>query len=125
MLAFFIVMHVIICLALIFIVLIQTSKGGLDSNFGGMATNVLGTQGANEFVKTWTKILFGAFVISCVLLAYQVKNMGNEGGGGRNRGSRLVEEAQRDLQNMPASENIIEFETTPQQMERRVIEIGD
>jgi preprotein translocase subunit SecG len=73
MMTFLIVIHVIICVALIFIVLMQTSKGGLDSNFGGVATNMLGTQGANEFVKLWTKILFSAFVISCVLLAFHIK----------------------------------------------------
>ncbi|MCK9330161.1 MAG: preprotein translocase subunit SecG [Candidatus Cloacimonetes bacterium] len=73
MMTLLIVVHVIICIALIFIVLIQTGKGGLDSNFGGMATSALGTQGANDFVKLWTKILFAAFVVSCVLLAGQVK----------------------------------------------------
>jgi len=77
MMTLLIVVHVIICLALIFIVLIQTGKGGLDSNFGGMATSAFGSQGANDFVKLWTKILFAAFVVSCILLAGQVKRSGS------------------------------------------------
>jgi len=71
-----IVLHVIICLGMILIVLIQTSKGGLDSTFGGVASDMLGAQGANDFVKNWTKILFGAFVISCILLAVVVNKRG-------------------------------------------------
>lgn len=94
MMTLLIIVHVIICLALIFIVLIQTGKGGLDSNFGGMATDALGAHGANEFVKLWTKILFAAFVISCVLLAGQVKR--NERGGVSR--SRISQEAQKEVQ---------------------------
>lgn len=92
MMTLLIFVHVIICIALIFIVLIQTGKGGLDSNFGGMATSAFGAQGANDFVKLWTKILFAAFVISCVLLAGQVKR------GERVRvRSTIAEEAKREV----------------------------
>jgi len=112
-----IVLHVVICLALVFIVLIQTGKGGLDSNFGGMATNVLGTQGANEFVKLWTKILFGAFVVSCVFLAFYVKQ-GGESNVAPAR-SRLQDEAQREMQNIPVqSSDVINIDDF-QPIERR------
>ena len=86
------VLYVIVCLALIFIILIQTGKGGLDSNFGGVATNMLGTQGANDFIKKWTKVLFAAFVILCILLAMQVKR---DRGGSANvgEGSSVVGDA--------------------------------
>ena len=99
MMTLLIVIHVIICVALILIVLVQTGKGGLDSNFGGIAANALGTHGANEFVKLWTKILFAAFVISCVLLAAQVRR--GDGGTSRVRGSVLQGEAQGEMQNVP------------------------
>ena len=105
---FLIILHVIICLALVFIVLIQTGKGGLDSNFGGVATSMLGTQGANEFVKFWTKILFGAFVISCVFLAFTVKRSGEPTNVPTK--SSLQVEAQREIQqNAPTQDQMIEL----------------
>jgi preprotein translocase subunit SecG len=133
MIAFMIFVHVIVCLALILIVLIQTSKGGLDSNFGGVATNMFGSQGANDIVKLWTKILFGAFVITCVLLAFQVKrtSRGDFGGGRDVPRSILSDEAQREVDSNPIQfgEPVNEFESRRQpegqpQMELRVSEDG-
>jgi preprotein translocase subunit SecG len=94
MLILLIFIHVIICIGLILVILIQTNKGGLDANFGGIASNALGTQGATEFVKTWTKILFVAFIISCILLAATVR--GNDGTGSRRRANMLQREAARE-----------------------------
>ena len=102
MLTLLIIIHVIISVCLIGLVLLQTGKGGLDQNFGGIATNALGTQGANEFVRLWTKVLFVAFIASCILLAATVRRT-DEGGGRRARG-RLATEAQRDLQQQPATQ---------------------
>ena len=111
MLFFLIFLHVIICIALIFIVLIQTGKGGLDSNFGGIASNALGTQGANEFIKKWTKIILVAFVLSCVLLATHVRG-GDEQAGTSRRRSRLSEEAHREMQHVtPDAESIFDAQT--------------
>ena len=142
MLVFLIFIHVIICIALVLIILIQTGKGGLDATFGGIASNALGTQGATEFIKTWTKILFVAFLISCVLLAATVR--GNEEGGGGRRGGRLGRAAQQDLENVTPAADIpfdmemlpmetlpmdgIQMEVVPQQTPQQepiVIEIGD
>ena len=112
MLVFLIILHVIVCLALIFIVLIQTGKGGLDSNFGGIASNAFGTQGANEFIKRWTKILLVAFVISCVLLAMQVRGSDGEATSAR-RSSRVSRRAAREAQQVapPASELPFDIQT--------------
>jgi len=51
------------------VILMQTGKGGLDSNFSGIASSTFGTQGASEVIKRTTQVLFGIFIISCVLLA--------------------------------------------------------
>jgi len=124
MLAFLIILHVVICVAMIFIVLIQTSKGGLDSTFGGVATNMLGTQGANDFVKNWTKILFAAFVVSCILLAFQVKRAG---GGGAIERSLIGDDAQTETV-APidfGNDNVDTVQPiTPNLGEPRVIQIG-
>ncbi|MCL2064129.1 MAG: preprotein translocase subunit SecG [Candidatus Cloacimonetes bacterium] len=106
MLFVFIMLHVIICLALIFIVLLQTGKGGLDSNFGGIASNALGTQGASDFLKKWTKILFIAFICSCILIGIQVRGGDGQRGFGLSRRNRISERAQREMENIPPAEEV-------------------
>jgi len=69
------IIHVIICVALVLVILAQTSKGGLDSNLGGAAMNVFGGSGASKFLKKWTQILAVVFAASCLLLAFLVKNI--------------------------------------------------
>ena len=69
------VIHVIISIALILIIIAQSSKGsGLDGMLGGAASNVLGGQSASSFLKNATKILAFLFMISCVLLAFQLQD---------------------------------------------------
>ncbi|HOD17454.1 MAG TPA: preprotein translocase subunit SecG [Candidatus Cloacimonadota bacterium] len=69
------ILHVIICVALVLVILAQTSKGGLDPTLGGAAVNVFGGSGASNFLKKWTQYLGAAFLVSCLLLAFVVKNM--------------------------------------------------
>ncbi|MDP8202631.1 MAG: preprotein translocase subunit SecG [Candidatus Tenebribacter burtonii] len=68
------VIHVIISIALILVILAQSSKGGaLDGMVGGAASNVLGGQGASKFLKNATQILAVLFMINCILLAFQLR----------------------------------------------------
>jgi len=66
------VIHIIICVALVLVILAQTSKGGLDANLGGAAMNVFGGSGASKFLRKWTQILGVLFVISSLFLSIQV-----------------------------------------------------
>ncbi|HNX00107.1 MAG TPA: preprotein translocase subunit SecG [Candidatus Cloacimonadota bacterium] len=66
--------HVAIAVVLILIILAQSSKGGLDSNLGGAAQNVLGGSSGSAALQKWTKIFGGAFLISCIILALTVKH---------------------------------------------------
>ena len=70
------IIHTLICIALVLVILAQTSKGGLDANLGGAAMNVFGGSGASEFLRKWTQILGLLFLASCVLLAFLVKDVG-------------------------------------------------
>ncbi len=70
------IIHTLICIALVLVILAQTSKGGLDANLGGAAVNVFGGSGASEFLRKWTQILGLLFLASCVLLAFLVKDVG-------------------------------------------------
>jgi preprotein translocase subunit SecG len=69
------IVHALICVALVLVILAQTSKGGLDANLGGAAMNVFGGSGASTFLKKWTQILALIFVASCLMLAFLVKNV--------------------------------------------------
>jgi len=69
------IVHVLICIALVLVILSQTSKGGLDATLGGAAMNVFGGSGASTFLKKWTQYLAVAFVASCLVLAFLVKNL--------------------------------------------------
>ena len=67
------IIHVIICVALVLVILAQSSKGGgLDANLGGAAMNVFGGSGASKFLKKWTQILGVLFILSCIFMAFQV-----------------------------------------------------
>jgi preprotein translocase subunit SecG len=66
------IIHIIISVALVLVILSQTSKGGLDANLGGAAMNVFGGSGASKFLRKWTQILAAVFVASCLFLAFQV-----------------------------------------------------
>jgi preprotein translocase subunit SecG len=67
--AVLIVVHVIICLALMLVVLMQSSKGeGLAGAFGGggLSGAVFGGRGAATFLSKATTILAILFMFSCI-----------------------------------------------------------
>ena len=64
--------YVLICLGLILVVLMQSSKGeGLAGAFGGTALSgaVFGGRGAATFLSKATTVLAVAFMVACVALA--------------------------------------------------------
>lgn len=71
------ILAVIIAIALIFVVVIQNSKGGgLSSTFGGGATQILGARRSNEFIEKVTWYLAAGLAI----IAF-VANIAGLGGG--------------------------------------------
>ncbi|MBW6516470.1 MAG: preprotein translocase subunit SecG [Candidatus Cloacimonetes bacterium] len=73
---FLLIIHVIISVALVMIILAQSSKGGaLDGLVGGTASTMLGAHGASAFLSKWTKILGAVWVISSLVLAMNVGAM--------------------------------------------------
>ena len=67
----FVIIHIIVCIALILIVLLQTGKGAeMGAAFGGASQTIFGGAGPAPFL---TKITTGAaiiFMITSLLLAY-------------------------------------------------------
>ncbi|MBP7310667.1 MAG: preprotein translocase subunit SecG [Candidatus Cloacimonetes bacterium] len=98
------IVHALICVALVLVVLSQTSKGGLDANLGGAAMNVFGGSGASQFLKKWTQILAVVFAASCVFLAFLVKDLGSAGTGSiQERQKKIKETEQKAPAKAPAA----------------------
>ncbi len=71
MFEFFLVIHILICIALVFVVLLQSGRGGgLAGVFGGGAAQTLfGGRGAATFLSKATAWLAVAFMVMSILLA--------------------------------------------------------
>ena len=71
MFAFFVVIHVLICIALILIVLLQAGRGGgLAGAFGAQTAQTLfGGRGAATFLTKATQWLAAGFMVMSILLA--------------------------------------------------------
>ncbi len=69
MVTFIATVHIIACLALIALVLIQDSKGGGVFSSQGSSSSVLGANGATSLASTMTKIISVILVITCISLA--------------------------------------------------------
>ncbi|RJP75731.1 MAG: preprotein translocase subunit SecG [Desulfobacteraceae bacterium] len=67
-----ITLHVIVCLALIMIVLLQTGKGAdMGAAFGGGGSQTLfGSTGASTFLSKATTFAAIIFMLTCFTLAY-------------------------------------------------------
>jgi len=79
-------LHVIVCLALILIVLLQTGKGAdMGAAFGGGSSQTLfGSTGASTFLSKTTTFAAIIFMGTCFILAYLSANR---------QSSAIVEEA--------------------------------
>lgn len=69
---FLIIMHVIVCIALILIVLLQTGKGAdMGAAFGGGSSQTLfGSTGGSTFLGKMTTVAAIVFMITSLGLAY-------------------------------------------------------
>ncbi len=94
MIVFLTMLHVIICIALIMVVLMQSAKGeGLAGAFGGSGITgaVFGGRGAATFLSKATTVLAIAFFLSCLLLSF----LSPVTGAGGRKSSGIQREAQR------------------------------
>ena len=67
---FVLVVHVLVCLVLIGVVLLQGGRGGLSEAMGGAAAQSLFGSGAATVLTRATTFCAGLFVITCLSLAY-------------------------------------------------------
>ncbi len=73
-----VVIHVIVCIALILTVLLQTGKGAdMGAAFGGGGSNTLfGATGATTFLSKMTTAVAIIFMLTSLVLAYMTANRG-------------------------------------------------
>ena len=72
--------HVIVCVFLILVILLQAGKGGgMGSAFGGAgAQTVFGGRGAQTFLGKVTSVSAAIFMLTSLTLAYQASRSGSE-----------------------------------------------
>ena len=95
---FIIVIHIIVCIALIMIVLLQTGKGAdMGAAFGGGSSQTLfGSTGASTFLSKATTAAAILFMLTSLILAYM---------SGNKTGKSIVMDAPAPIeQTLPASE---------------------
>lgn len=88
------IVHLIVCVLLIAVVLVQPSKGGLAQGaFGGATQTVFGGRGAGDFITRLTIGLAVVFFITSLSLALLTSRGGQQG-----ERSLIQEQARRQSQ---------------------------
>ncbi len=92
------IIHLIVCVLLIAVVLVQPSKGGLAQGaFGGATQTVFGGRGAGDFITRLTVGLAIVFFMTSLTLALLTAR-----GGSQAEPSLIQEQARRQQQGTPA-----------------------
>lgn len=66
-----VVIHILVCFALILIVLLQTGKGAsMGAAFGGSSQTIFGSTGATTFLTKITTVAAAVFMVTSLLLAF-------------------------------------------------------
>ena len=93
MYVFLMFVHLLVCMGLIGVVLLQSGKGGglAGGAFGGSAQTVFGGRGATDFITRATMVLGAAFFITSLTLALMAA------GVARPTRSVINEEARRSV----------------------------
>lgn len=95
-------LFVIVCILLVFLILIQSDKGGgisgaIGGSLGG-ASNLLGTQDTANILTKGTSIFGGVFLLLCVLMSLVLSQQNNSA-----KASILQEKITKEKKYSPAS----------------------
>lgn len=75
-----ILVHVIVCIALVAIVLLQSGKGAeMGAAFGGASQTLFGGSGGSSFMSKLTTGAAVVFMITCILLSMTSRHVFREG----------------------------------------------
>ncbi|HET9599014.1 MAG TPA: preprotein translocase subunit SecG [Anaeromyxobacteraceae bacterium] len=69
------ILHILVCVVLILVILLQAGKGGgMGAAFGGGSATVFGGRGAGTFLGKVTAACAGIFMLTSLFLAYQASH---------------------------------------------------
>lgn len=96
-------LFVLVCILLVFLILIQSDKGGgLSSAFGGgslnSASNLLGTQDTANILTRGTAIFGGAFLLLCIVMSFVLHEQ-----NGNTKASILQEKINKEKELSPST----------------------
>ena len=107
-----IIIHILACLGLILIVLLQRGKGAdLGAAFGGSSQTVFGSQGAGGFLARVTTISAVVFMLTCLGLAYMSSHRAQA--TIMEKTEQAAVPAQPDAANETATESAAETQAVP------------
>lgn len=102
-----VVIHLIVCLFLIFIILIQSSKGAeMGAAFGGSTQTLFGSRGAATFMNKLTTVAAIVFMLTSLSLAVLSMNRGSvisEGAPTQKAPVKPLDATSGPLQEQPAA----------------------
>ena len=65
------IIHVLVCIGLILVVLLQTGKGAeVGAVFGGSSSTIFGSSGAGNFLTRLTTVMAIVFMVTSLALGY-------------------------------------------------------
>ncbi|GBE03276.1 protein-export membrane protein SecG [bacterium BMS3Abin09] len=101
------VIHLIVCFFLIFIILVQSSKGAeMGAAFGGSSQTLFGSRGAATFMNKLTTTAAIVFMISSLVLAILSVRRGSV------MSSIIVDQPAAQVEDQPAAPGQGEFQDT-------------
>jgi preprotein translocase subunit SecG len=89
------IIHIVVCVILILVVLLQAGKGAsMGAAFGGSSQTVFGSSGPGTFLGKMTTVVAAVFMLTSLFLSYSAYH----------KGSSLMEKAasQQQQQSAPA-----------------------
>lgn len=100
--AILVFLFIIVCIFLVFLILIQSDKGGgisgaIGGSLGG-ASNLLGTQDTANILTKGTAIFGGVFLVLCVLMSLTLNQQNNS-----TKASILQEKVAKEKKYSPAA----------------------
>ena len=110
--------HTLVCILLVVVVLMQSSKGeGLAGAFGGGGSGltgaVFGGRGAASFLSKATTVLAIIFMINCGILAYMSSHRtGTQSGTSETPASVVTEEAQKEMARQQAQQQALPLDSS-------------
>jgi preprotein translocase subunit SecG len=106
MTAVIIAIHVVVSIALILIVLLQTGKGqDMGAAFGGASQTLFGSAGPATFLNKLTTIAAIVFMVTSLALAYFTTSVGSSSLMENLKGKPGVEEKLPEVPSIPSDTN--------------------